>query len=68
MTIQTAIKTHIPNKQTRLRISNSFLRRGIDLMSVKDFAKKYNKESILQFHNIGQQTAKELIKAIKISL
>jgi len=43
-------------------------RRGIDLISVEQFNKKYNYESIMQFPNIGVQTADLLTEVIKKEL
>jgi hypothetical protein len=68
MTIQQAIRKHIKNKNLRVRIGMAIERRGIDLISVEQFNKKYNYDSIMQFPNIGVQTADLLTEVIKKEL
>ena len=64
MTVQQTIRNNIKNERMRKRISDSFLRRGIDLIPLDEFKKKYDYDTILTFHNIGRQTAKVLMEAI----
>ena len=65
MTIQKAVQNHVQNNKMRLQISEAFLRRGIDLMSVETFSKKYDSFSISQFPNIGAIATRLIIEAIE---
>lgn len=68
MTIQAAIRKHIPNKNMRIRIGMAIERRSIDLISVKEFNDTYDHESIMQFHNIGKGAADLLTEVIQKEL
>jgi hypothetical protein len=52
----------------RVRIGMAIDRRGIDLISVKEFNDTYNYESIMQFHNIGKGAADLLTEIIQKEL
>ena len=68
MSIQEAMRKHITNKKMRVRIGTAIERRGIDIISVKDFADKYDYKSIMQFPYVGKGAADVLMEVIKKEL
>jgi len=68
MTIQEAIRKHIPNKNLRIRLGEAIYRKGIDLISVENFNSKYDYDSIMQFPNVGKLAADTLTEVIKKEL
>ena len=63
-TIQDVIRRHVSDEQVKTRIHYSFQRRSLGIMSLSSFVDKYDRDALLEFHNIGVQTADIILEAI----